>query len=252
LVSAALFVVLLPSIAAAQGRGIFVDAGPMIGIRFTPSAEGDPTLFSLSGSPTYEWNDLDGDRRWQPGEEGALIPSSLLRQRSKGRAAPGASAAVGVWLSQSVSLRLEGSFRSEYETTFESGSPVTTIDGRQTAAVTDISIAAGWHQGGGARRVTVGYLGGVVFRRQLDETRLSTTYRLRNTVSPSGSSFTTLPFIDTFEQTFESTSYTTGVMAGLDVAFRVSQRFAVVPQVRMVAFNQDWNVRPTIMMRWQP
>jgi hypothetical protein len=71
-VCAALFVALVPSITAAQGRGIFVDAGPMIGIRFTPSAEGDPTLFSLNGTLrmvafNQDWNVRPTIvMRWQP------------------------------------------------------------------------------------------------------------------------------------------------------------------------------------------
>ena len=253
LVSAALFAVLLPTLAAAQNSGVFIEGGALVGVRFTPTADGDPTLFSLSGDLTYEWNDLNGDRRWQPGEEGALLPSSLLRQTSRGRVAPGGTATVGVFLSPSISLRLEGSFQGEYVTTLEStsGGFLTSTDARQAASVTDITIAAGWHQGE-ARRLTIAYLGGVVFRRQHDETELATTYRTRSTISPSGGSLTFFPSSDTFEQTFESTSYRTGVMAGVDVAIKVSNHFAIVPEVRMVAFDQDWNIRPVVAMRWHP
>jgi hypothetical protein len=251
LVSLALLAVLLPTAAAAQNRGVFVEGGALFGVRFTPSAEGDPTLFSLSASPTYEWNDLNGDRRWQPGEEGALLPSTLLRQTSNGRVAPGASAAVGVFVAPSVSLRLEGSFHGDYVTTLESNGFLSSLTARQTETVTDFTVAAGWHQGE-SRRTTIGYLGGIVFRRQRDETVLASELLTRNTISPTGSSFTTLPGGFALEQTFESTSYSTGVIVGVDVAIKVTSHLAVVPQVRMVAFDQDWRIRPVVTMRWRP
>jgi hypothetical protein len=250
LITVTLFALLLPTIVEAQNRGIFIDGGAFAGVRFTPTAEGDPTLFTLSGSITYEWNDINGDRRWQPGEEGALLPSSRLAQTSQTRVAPGVAAAIGVFLSSSASLRFETAFQGEHVATTESSGVLSAFDSRQATAVTDFTVAAGWHHGRSGR-FSVGYLGGVVFRRQTAETSLRSLSSFRNTISPTGSTFTTLPFNDSFEQDFESTSFTTGVMAGLDVAVNVSEHFAIVPQLRMVAFNQDWNVRPVVAVRWQ-
>lgn len=225
-----------------------------MGVRFTPSADGDPTLFSSLGSGlTYEWNDLNGDRRWQPGEEGTLLGSSMLSQRAKDRVAPGGIAAVGVLLSAKVSLRLETAFVGDYVTTIasQSSSFLQSVEGQDTLSATDFTVAAGWHQGG-LRRTTIAYLGGVVFRRARHETLLTTTYRSLNTISPTGSTFTTLPFAGGYDQRFASTSYTTGVTAGVDVAIEVASHVAVVPQVRFVAFDQDWSLRPAVVLRWRP
>ena len=205
----------------------------------------------MSGSLVYEWNDINGDRRWQPGEEGALLPSGRLVQTSRDRVAPGGSAAIGVHLSPSASIRFETAFQGAHVATTTSSQPLSSFEARQATSVTDFAIAAGWHQGQ-SRRVSVTYLGGFVFRRQTAETALVTSYSVRNTIGPTSLSFSTFPFGDAFEQTFESTSFTTGVMAGLDVALNISPQVALVPQVRMVAFNQDWNLRPVVAIRWRP
>ena len=106
-------------------------------------------------------------------------------------------------------------------------------------------MSAGWHQGE-SRRVTITYLGGMVFRRQRDETA---TFRSAFTQIVNGQ-LTEIPLTD--EQTFSSTVYRAGVMAGLDVAINLSQRLAIVPQLRMVTANHDLSVRPAVVMRWRP
>lgn len=247
-----LFLLALPSTAAAQNHGIFVDGGALFGVRFTPSAEGDPTLFTLGGSLTYEWNDINGDRRWQPGEEGALLPSSQLEQRSKSRVAVGGVAAIGAFISDSVSVRFETAFIGDYKTTVSSNSQsfLESIDGTATTSFTDFTIAAAWHQS--SRRLAISYLGGVVFRREESETSLITTYRTRSTISPVGGSLVPIGIADAaFEQTFTSTAYRTGIATGVDVAVNFSRHLAIVPQLRMVAFDQDWSLRPVVALRWR-
>lgn len=249
--SLVLLALLLPALATAQDHGIFVDGAGLFGVRITPSAEGDPTLFTGLGSATYEWNDANGDRRWQPGEEGLLLQSGLLRQTSAGRVQPGASAAIGTFVLPAISVRLEAARQADAVTTIESNSTLQSVEGQQSSASTDFTVAAAFHQKE-SRRATVAYLAGIVFRRERLETVLTTGYSLRNTVSNGGFGFTSLPFSDSFEQKFTSTSYTTGVMVGIDVALRMTSHFAVVPQVRMVVFNQDWNLRPILAVRWHP
>ena len=58
---------------------------------------------TASKSATYTWNDINGDRRWQPGEESALQTAASLeggdrrrsrtsRRRTRTKRAPGSSA----------------------------------------------------------------------------------------------------------------------------------------------------------------
>lgn len=74
LLGIAFFALAVPAIAAAQNSGIFIQAGPLLDIRATSST-------SIAQIPndrnTYAWNDINGDRRWQPGEE-SVIPSDGL------------------------------------------------------------------------------------------------------------------------------------------------------------------------------
>ena len=90
----------------------------------------------------------------------------------------------------------------------------------------------------------------MVFRRQRDESTLTFNYA---SLIPTIIGRPTPPAIpQTFEASFGSTMYSTGVMAGLDVAFNLSQHVALVPQIRMVAANHEWGVRPAVAARWRP
>jgi hypothetical protein len=245
LVHSALFVLLLPTIAAAQNSGVYIQAGPLADILFNASAEGLPvdTGPLSSSSSTYTWNDLGGIVSFG-------FPSVDVRT-SRSRVAPGASAAVGVFITPSVSLRLEGSFQGEQVTTSETSNLLFSTMDRQATAISDIVVAAGWHQGG-ARRTTITYLGGMVFRRQREEASFSYRYLPRilpTTIGPPGN-LSLPPF--SFEDEFGATTYSAGIMAGVDVTISFSRHLAVVPQLRMVAANHAWNVRPGVALQWRP
>jgi hypothetical protein len=252
LVSLAIVAALLPAVASAQTSGVFVQGGALADIRFATSADGDLLSF-LTGSPTYEWNDLNGDRSWQPGEEGNVRNlSNRLEQSTKGRIAPGASIGVGVFVSPSISLRLEGSFQGDHTTVSEANSFLSNDTSvRQAKTTTDIIVGAAWHQGS-SRRVSINYLAGMVFQRQGTDTSMSYSYLVYNVTLPPA----TIPRLPattaTSEHQFRSTSYSTGVMTGLDVPINLSQRVALVPQVRLVAVEHEWNLRPAITIRWRP
>ena len=185
----ALFTVLLPATATAQNRGIFVQAGPLADFLFSASTDYRTDVDPLSSrNSTYSWIDLNGDRRWQPGEEGPLVSSSLSiglpsALRSKSLVAPGASAALGVFITPSISLRVEGSYQGEHGTETDPGDvgQFIRIEDRQSVSTTDVFVAAGWHQGE-SRRTTITYLGGMVFRRQRDEATLR--YRIADGLLP--------------------------------------------------------------------
>ncbi len=252
-----LFVLFVPVAAVAQNRGIFVQAGPLADFLFAGSTDyGTDANQSSSNQTTFSWIDLNGDRRFQPGEEGPPVPSSLSiafpSVGSKSRVAPGASAALGVFITPSISLRVEGSYQGEHVAETDAGevNQLITIEARQATSTTDVIVAAGWHQGE-SRRATITYLGGMVFRRQHDESalRYSISERL---LPPQLGLGGTIVGSNLFDEELLTTSYSAGIMAGVDVTIGLSEHFAVVPQVRMVAANRTLNVRPAVSMRWQP
>jgi hypothetical protein len=259
LVIVALFTVLLPATATAQNRGIFVQAGPLADFLFSASTDYRTDVDPLSSrSSTYSWIDLNGDHRWQPGEEGPLVSSSLSiglpsALSSKSLVAPGASAALGVFITPSISLRVEGSYQGEHGTETGPGDPsqLIRIEDRQSVSTTDVFVAAGWHQGE-SRRTTITYLGGMVFRRQRDEAILR--YRIADGVLPPviGLGGAVAGSLGLPDESLSTTSYGAGIMAGLDVAINFSKHLAMVPQIRMVAANHTLSVRPAIAMRWHP
>ena len=259
----ALAALLFPAEAIAQNHGIFVQAGPLADILFAATSDSSTTAVDSSSS-TYAWFDLNGDRRWQPGEEiGPLVSSSLSLgfpaingARSKARVTPGAVAALGVFLTPSISLRVEGSYQGEHVSELDDSDlgGLINVEDRQASLMTDIVVAAGWHQGG-SRRTTITYLGGMVFRRQREEAalrysisdRLPPQLGLGGTIVGGVTGGLGLP-----NDEFSATSYSAGVMTGVDVTIGFSKHLAVVPQVRMVAANHSWSVRPAIAMRWHP
>jgi hypothetical protein len=243
LVSIALLALLLPAGATAQNRGIFIQGGPVGDVRFAPSAEGSPGTVS---SVSYFWNDINGDGRWQPGEEGAPLPQNSLSQSSDERFAPGGSVAVGVFVTPSVSLRLEGSFQGQRDSTTEYGASISTSSVTRRETAHDYIVSAGWHQGQ-ADRISITYLAGLVFRRY----HSNTTQRIQ-VLNPGVSFQSGIPTRATGEVPFVFTSYGAGVMAGVDVTFPLSRGFAVVPQFRMVAADNEWNLRPGVSLQWRP
>ena len=239
LVSLALFAVLLPSVAAAQNSGVFIQAGPLLDVLQESTFDASSAVSaSLSLLPIG----------------GSLFPTGPTDEQfrsTRERFAPGGAVAFGVFVSPSVSLRVEGSFQGNHVSTEETSSVIEAASSlwRNTSSATDISVAAGWHQGNG--RTTITYLGGILFSRQKNETFTSFTYPdliLRNV----GGRLVQVVEPVTEEDSYTATVYDTGVMAGIDVTVNLSSHLAIVPQVRMVGSSYSWNVRPAVMMRWRP
>jgi hypothetical protein len=163
---------------------------------------------------------------------------------------PGVSGAIGVFITPSISLRAEGSFQTD-ETRNDDTTALFGLESRESTSITDVIVAAGWHQGG-SRRLTITYLAGMVFRRQHQDTELTYSFPgLSRVLDPR--TFVGLPLtIAPGEFEFGSTTYSAGVAAGIDVGLRLSEHFAVVPQFRLIAANSAWSVRPAVAVRWQP
>ena len=160
---------------------------------------------------------------------------------------PGASVAVGVFITPSVSIRTEGSFQTDDVSNDSLG--MFGLASLESMSITDVIVAAGWHQGG-TRRTTITYLAGMVFRRQHEDMSLTYSFPglsrvLDPRLLPPGSMQTT-------DIEFGSTLYSAGVAAGVDVGFNLSEHFAIVPQFRLVAANHDLSLRPAVAMRWRP
>jgi hypothetical protein len=238
--------VLLPAMAAAQSRRVYVQAGPLLDGLTSPRPESVTTelLTSAGGSVTYRWNDLNGDRRWQPGEEEAVagVTYAETRTSAQARFAPGASIGVGVVVRPSISVGIEGAFHGARVLTSETTPQIVepSVTTRQAVTFTDLLISAGWHQGE-SRKVALTYLAGVVLRRHREETTSTLTQM-----------FGRVPLGPSVTNEYSATLYRGGAMAGIDATVNVSPRLAIVPQLRMVAANGDWSLRPAITMRWRP
>lgn len=154
-----------------------------------------------------------------------------------------------MFLSPSISVRLEGSFQGEHVTTSESTTGGLVLSSSQATSVTDVIVGAGWHQGG-ERRTTITYVAGMVFRRRQDEATVAQTVNFPGLPPLIG--LDGRPVITVNEQTLSRTSYGAGVMAGVDVTIAISTHFAIVPEVRMIAADGDWNIRPGVALRWKP
>jgi hypothetical protein len=238
LIGCALLVVLFPSASAAQDSGIFIQAGPLLDVLYESSYDASPAIASLTIG--------------LPGGGGVIDPTSVPRTHSnRDRLAPGGAFALGVFVSPSVSLRVETSFQGNHVTTEETSiaSESTSSLLRYTTSTTDLTAAAGWHQGTG--RTTVSYLAGIVFRRQETDTFARFTYPNVVVRTVGGRPVQVIEPVTT-EENYTTTMYDTGLMAGIDVTVNVSSHLAIVPQVRLVGSSYSWSVRPGVLMRWRP
>ena len=141
---AAVFAVMWAATAAAQGRGVFIQAGPLLDGLTSPHPGRVTTelLTSAAGSVTYRWNDPNGDRRWQPGEEDAVagITYSETRTSAQPRLAPGALIGIGAFLTPPVSVRIDGALQRARATNSET-TPLLfqpAIMSRRAVAITDL------------------------------------------------------------------------------------------------------------------
>jgi hypothetical protein len=236
----ALFALFLPTVAAAQNRGIFVQAGPLLDV-LQQSSFDETVTATLSFDTSV------------PVTGGLLptVPSDEQTRSTNDRFAPGGVVALGVFVSPSVSLRLEASFQGGHVTAEETSSAREEYrySFRNTSRTTDLTVAAAWHQGDG--RTSISYLGGIVFRRQRNDTFTSFTYP-NLVVRNVGGRLVQVIEPETEEDSHEATLYDKGVMAGIDVTVNLSSHLALVPQVRLVGQSYSWNVRPAVALRWRP
>jgi hypothetical protein len=237
LAAAIVLALAFPTLAAAQHSGIYIQGGPLFDFLTSAGATAYPNISLLAGGG-LTWTDVNPVT--------SILPAGDLGR--SGRWMPGASAAIGVFITPSISLRAEGSFQTDEIRSDETISRLG-LETRESNTITDVIVAAGWHQGG-TRRTTITYLAGMVFRRQHQDTAMTYSFPGASRVLDPRM-LTPNPF-GTTEIEYSSTLYSAGVAAGVDVGIKVSEHVAVVPQFRLIAANYAWSVRPAVALRWQP
>jgi hypothetical protein len=234
LLSAALLTLFLPSLAAAQSSGVFVQAGPLVNFAATPDFGRASASLIISGPGLSSSTD---DEVFEESESGVTA---------------GAALAVGVFVAPSVSLRLEASVQGGYsrDSVTTSASQQTRDESHETTKNTDVIVAAAWHQGT-ARKVSVNYLAGMVFRRYVVDSSNVFSFPELTTSVVNGRLVQNVT-ISSDESDYDVTAYGAGIMAGIDVVWRLSDSLAVVPQFRMVTATSELALRPAITLRWNP
>jgi len=237
LLSAALFFLLLPAIAAAQGSGVFIQGGPLVNFAATPdfgrpSGQIRPVGITSAGL--------------------SLSVGDEVIDESKTRVSAGAALAIGVFVTPSVSLRVEGSFQGAQATdTLATSAQLGTREASHaTTKNTDVVIADAWHQRS-SRKVSVNYLAGMVFRRQTSGSSYRSSYPALSTSIVNGRVQQRIETV-TDESDYSYAAYAAGIMAGIDVVWRLTDSLALVPQFRMVTATSELALRPAITLRWQP
>lgn len=240
LMSVALSLLLLPSLAAAQGSGVFIEAGPLLNIasatEFTTSYPGVSMSVPITGGITFA----------------GIVPGDLRSESSSDRMSAGGTLSLGVFVAPSVSLRVEGSFQGAFRRDERVSSALsrTLNTSQNTTHSTDITVAAALHQGA-HRTVGINYLAGMVFRRYHTDESYFSSYEQASTSVVNGRLVqTSETMVD--EYTVSATGYGAGIMAGLDVPWRISHTVAIVPQFRMVIALGELAIRPAITLRWNP
>lgn len=235
LLSALLLTISLPTLAAAQSSGVFIQAGPLVNFAATPDFGGPfgASIALISGGLV-------------------LNPDDEVVEESESGVTAGAALAVGVFVTPSVSLRVEASIQGGHsrDSVTTSAAAQTRDESHQTTKNTDVIVAAAWHHGA-SRTVSVNYLAGMVFRRFAAETLDRSSYPALSTSVVNGRLVQSVTIeTDEFDSTF--TGYGAGIMAGIDVVWRLSDSLALVPQFRMVTATSELALRPAITLRWNP
>lgn len=172
----------------------------------------------------------------------------------------GGAAAVGAWLTPSVSVRFEVGLPATLERSIDQRYPIPAIGLPYPGYVSSVQVwdrartfspLIGWHTG---RRhgVQLGFVGGVAFVERTQRVVDQTVYPLFTpevlasvpAVPPGG-----LSIIAPYSTDITTTRYSVGAQAGLDADIAIGSRLSVVPQVRIIGLDDGLSLRPGVGVR---
>ena len=156
----------------------------------------------------------------------------------------GGTFGIGGFLTPRFTARLEvaipGELDAEDERTFGLVSESSLVEVR----LRDIYVLLGY-ESDPTRRLRISYLAGTVVRQQRLHRELTIVGPLLPPVFPP---IVVPPLVQRIEQS--TVSYGTSVAIGLDVTAMLTERAALVPQVRVTAAGGGLSVRPGVSLRW--
>ena len=151
----------------------------------------------------------------------------------------GGTFGVGGFLTPRLTARLEVALPGELEEEDEETIGPIRASGQTEILLRDVYVMLGYETDPG-RRIRLSYLGGAVVRqRRIDREATIVSQPPRPIIPPP---------IQRFEESL--VSYDTSLALGLDAAATMTQRLALVPQIRVVVAGGSLSFRPGVSARW--
>jgi hypothetical protein len=154
----------------------------------------------------------------------------------------GGTFGVGGFLTSRLTARLEVALPGELEEEDEETVGPIRASGQTEILLRDVYVMLGYETDPG-RRIRLSYLAGAVVRQRRIEREATIT-----TQPPIIPPLPIIPPIQRFEESI--VSYETSLALGLDAAAMMTERLALVPQVRVVAAGGALSFRPGVSVRW--
>lgn len=151
----------------------------------------------------------------------------------------GGTFGVGGFLTPRLTARLEVALPGELEEEDEETVGPIRASGQTEILLRDVYVMLGYETDPG-RRIRLSYLAGAVVRQRRLEREATIV------AQPP------LPIIPPLTQRFEESlvSYDTSLALGLDAAAMMTERLALVPQIRVVVAGGSLSFRPGVSVRW--
>jgi hypothetical protein len=151
----------------------------------------------------------------------------------------GGTFGVGGFLTPRLTARVEVALPAELEEEDEQTLGPITASGQTELRLRDVYVMLGYETDAG-RRIRLSYLAGAVLRQRRMEREVSIVNQPPLPIIP--------PLIQRFDES--TVSYDTSLALGLDAAAMMTERLALVPQIRVVAAGGSLSVRPGVSVRW--
>jgi hypothetical protein len=152
----------------------------------------------------------------------------------------GGTFGVGGFLTPRLTARLEVALPAELEEDEEQAIGPISASGHSEIQLRDVYVMLGYETDPG-RRIRLSYLAGAVLRQRRIE-------REATIVSQPPVFPIIPPLIRRFDESI--VSYETSLALGLDAAAMMTERLALVPQMRVVVAGGSLSLRPGVSVRW--